>query len=72
MKAVLTISIIYDETDETLSDKKVRTALEYAVTHLVDNGLLSPEESTITQWNHSIRIVSDTPEGQLPLHLQFT
>jgi hypothetical protein len=67
MKAVLNISITYD-IDETLTDKKIRRALDYAAAHLASNGLLSPEDSTVTQWNYSVSIIEDTPVGQLPLY----
>ena len=55
MRAKITINIVYDEATVT-SEKSLRRALEYAVSHLANNGLLSDEDSVVDEWSHVIEV----------------
>lgn len=57
MRATIKITIDYDEAQSS-SDKEIERALNFAVRHLADNGLLSDEESVVDEWRYELEVVS--------------
>ena len=61
MRATVTITIDYDEAQSS-SDKDIERALNFAVQHLANNGLLSDEESVVDEWGYQVEV---TPNNWL-------
>ena len=59
MKAILTITIDYDDAQSS-SDKDIERALNFAAQYLASNGLLSDDESVVDGWRYKVEV---SPNG---------
>jgi hypothetical protein len=55
MRAVLTITIDYDEAHVS-SGKDIERALNFAARYLASNGLLSDEHSIVDEWKYELEV----------------
>ena len=57
MKAKVIINIVYDDAQSS-SNKDIERALNFAVNHLANNGLLSDEHSIVDEWEYSVEVTT--------------
>lgn len=55
MKATIKITINYDKAHVS-SGEDIKRALNFAVQHLANNGLLSDGESIVDAWRHQVKV----------------
>tara|TARA_B100000886_G_scaffold328079_1_gene276144 strand:+ start:1578 stop:1943 length:366 start_codon:yes stop_codon:yes gene_type:complete len=63
MRATVTITIDYDEAQSS-SDKDIERALNFAVQHIANNGLLSNEESVVDEWRYQVEVAPNRKEDK--------
>ena len=58
MRAKVTIDITYDSACCS-SDKEIERALNFAVMHLANNGLLADSESIVDEYSYTVEVLEN-------------